>query len=257
MAKPLVLSNGQLWSTQAAAITHFKMLLSRYADGDRVNNWADHVDLVALLDRYDLSSKDEPSKVGAGVRFFQRRRVVTETYASSSFWVCRLDGEVAEFSYLTALKGVPRGDARQFYLACQAAVQEDVDLTREALLATEAKSEAELTCAVSNTVVSQDTLMLQHVWPCFGQLVGMFRARMGWTHEIPQATTVASDSDRAGARFADTSVSESFRALHEEHARLTPVIRGMSAAVSKGARRPKLLPAQVVRVRLTPPAAAR
>lgn len=66
MAKPVVIG-ARAFSTQSSALEHFKSLLHRYRDGQRISNPDDHADLVALLDRFDpvLEAVGEPAK-GAG-----------------------------------------------------------------------------------------------------------------------------------------------------------------------------------------------
>ena len=53
MAKPVQLSNGRSWRTQSAAKEHFKEILNRHSDGQRVTGSAEHADLLALLHAYD------------------------------------------------------------------------------------------------------------------------------------------------------------------------------------------------------------
>tara|TARA_R110002124_G_scaffold287244_1_gene471849 strand:+ start:4738 stop:5061 length:324 start_codon:yes stop_codon:yes gene_type:complete len=92
MVKSITLPNGKTWYTQTAALEHFKDLLGRYEDGETVNNFEDHDDLVALLERYDQLELGGPEKIGAGVDYFERRRNRGEGYASSGFWAIRTNG---------------------------------------------------------------------------------------------------------------------------------------------------------------------
>jgi hypothetical protein len=55
MAKPVNLSNGRSWKTRKDAIEHFKNMLARYSDGDRIDAPSDHDDLRALLELYDMT----------------------------------------------------------------------------------------------------------------------------------------------------------------------------------------------------------
>ena len=112
MAKPINLPNGRSWSTQTAALSHFKVMLARYSDNQVVENISDHDDLVALLERYDAAITDSPAKIGSGIDHFYRRRNVGEGYSTPGFWVHRTDGTDTDFSYIDAVKGQPK---RQFH----------------------------------------------------------------------------------------------------------------------------------------------
>jgi hypothetical protein len=63
MVKPVVIGS-RSFRTQSSALDHYKALLHRYQDGQRIANPADHADLVALIERYDaiLHGVGEPAK---------------------------------------------------------------------------------------------------------------------------------------------------------------------------------------------------
>ena len=52
MAKPVVIGS-RSFRTQSSALDHYKALLHRYQDGQRIADPADHTDLVALIERFD------------------------------------------------------------------------------------------------------------------------------------------------------------------------------------------------------------
>jgi len=73
MAKsiPIALPNGRSWSKKGDARDHFKAMLARYRDGDRVSDVTDHADLDALLAVYDSTvPPGQPTKAGSGVAHF-------------------------------------------------------------------------------------------------------------------------------------------------------------------------------------------
>jgi hypothetical protein len=104
-AKPIKLANGRTWPTQEAAIEHFRQMLAGYADGDIITTAADHYDLLALLQRYDATIPGGPSKIGAGVKVFLRKRNYHPAgFSTSGFWVRRVDGSETDFSFIQASK---------------------------------------------------------------------------------------------------------------------------------------------------------
>lgn len=112
MEKAISLPNGRSWKTQAAALAHFKDMLACCSDNQIVEDRSDHDDLVALLERYDAVITDSPAKIGCGIDCFFRRQNVGEGYSTPGFWVRRTDGTDTDFSYIGAVKGQPKSNAR-------------------------------------------------------------------------------------------------------------------------------------------------
>lgn len=108
VAKPVQLSNGRRWQTQGAAKAHFKEVLNRYSDGDRVTSPADHGDLLALLEAYDASMPQSARKAGVGVDHFYRAREQEHNGMTSCFYVMRTDGSAIDFSYIKAVETASR-----------------------------------------------------------------------------------------------------------------------------------------------------
>ena len=104
MAKPVQLSNGRSWHTQSAAKAHFKEILNRHVDGQRVIASADHSDLLALLEAYDLEIPEHAKKSGSGVAHFFRDRDQEHNGLTSCFFVRRTDDTSIDFSYLRAVE---------------------------------------------------------------------------------------------------------------------------------------------------------
>ena len=123
MVIAIILSSGRTWKTKAVALSHFRAMLARYADGKVVEDRNDHDDLVALLVRYDEAITDGPSKTGIGIDHFTRPRNNFNGYSTLSFWVHRTDGTATDFSYISGVNGQAKGYSREFYDACRAAGQ--------------------------------------------------------------------------------------------------------------------------------------
>ena len=106
MAKsvPITLPNGRSWSKKGNAVDHFKSMLARYADGDRVRDASDNADLEALLAVYDsVVPTGQPTKTGSGVAHFERRMDRDHPGHTSCFFVVRTDGSSIDFSTRRAL----------------------------------------------------------------------------------------------------------------------------------------------------------
>ena len=105
MAKPVTLSNGRKWKTRTAALDHFRKMLGRYGDGDRVSSPADDSDLRALVALYDsVLPAGAPTKGGAGISHFTRELNTGDGWATSGFHVHRTDGSSIDFSFVHAVQ---------------------------------------------------------------------------------------------------------------------------------------------------------
>jgi Protein of unknown function (DUF3223) len=105
MAKPVRLNNGREWKTRKLAIEHFRMMLARYKDGDRITDLGDDGDLRALIALYDsVLQPGEPTKAGSGIAFFSRELNTGDGWATSGFHVHRTDGSTIDFSFHSAVR---------------------------------------------------------------------------------------------------------------------------------------------------------
>ncbi|MDH0850132.1 DCL family protein [Delftia tsuruhatensis] len=103
-AKPIFLTSGRHWSKKGDALAHFKGMLSRYSVGDRISDPSDHADLAALLAIYDsVLTAGEPTKVGCGVSYFEKRWDMDHPGHTACFFVVRTDGTSIDFSTIKAL----------------------------------------------------------------------------------------------------------------------------------------------------------
>lgn len=108
MAKPVNLPNGRNWPSRKDAIEHFRRMLGRYDDGERVTDAADDSELRALLARYDsVVPPGAPTKTGSGIAYFSRERNAEDGWATSGFHVHRTDGTSIDFSFYSAVQTDP------------------------------------------------------------------------------------------------------------------------------------------------------
>jgi hypothetical protein len=140
------LSNGLAWSSQEKAKQHFREILARYADNEIISAPGDHDDLLALLERYDATVSVGQTKLGAGVRAFQRRMNRGEGWQTAGFWVLRVDNTETDFSFPAAISGKPKAQSGEFNDACRAAVAADIKAAK-ARHFTEC-ADADWTCSV-------------------------------------------------------------------------------------------------------------
>lgn len=134
MAKSVIIGS-RSFQTQKSALAHYKALLYRYQDGQRISVPEDHADLVALIERYDslLEAVGEPVKGGGQIGHFERRLNIGTGWSNSGLWVVRRDGSETDFSYIHAVKGKVGERSADFCGACREAVALDLSLGEEAL----------------------------------------------------------------------------------------------------------------------------
>lgn len=103
MAKSVTLAKaGRQWKTQTEARAHFSAMLKRYKRGQQVPPGADHDDLAALLELYDVSG----AKRGQGIASFFLERDVEHGGMNDCFYVRRSDGTHIDFSVYKAVSFV-------------------------------------------------------------------------------------------------------------------------------------------------------
>lgn len=109
MPKPLTLKNGKSWRTQALAKGHFKDMLARHKNGQKVTDPSDHGDLLALLDCYDRDVLlPRETKTGSEVEYFFRDRDTEHPGNTDCFHVRRTDGTIIGFSTIRAVEVASR-----------------------------------------------------------------------------------------------------------------------------------------------------
>lgn len=241
MAKPVQIGEKSFF-TQSRALEHFKLLLHRYTDGQRVNAEQDQADLVALIERYDvaLEAVGEPAKGDGQIAHFERRMNTGTGWSSPGFWVVRKDGSATDFSYIDAVKGKPKGRSQDFYGACREAVALDLLHAKKQAFAQYGDSQGRVECELTGRLLTIDEAHLDHAWPFFSHLVSGFRAARGWSRDIPDGVVSAPADAQTTPTFIDRVVAEAFRAYHHDQAVMRILSRQANLQTASAARRPKV-----------------
>ncbi|MBB4570089.1 MULTISPECIES: DCL family protein [Rhizobium] len=237
MAKSVELSNGRVWKTKKAAEQHFRDMLARYRDGDHISDYQDHIDLSALLERFDLLVSDGPSKIGAGIKRFERRLNKGDGWSSPGFWVVRVDGTPTDFSYVQAVVGRPKSDADEFSVACHNAVSRDLLGMKQKQFDHFADADGLIACDITGNLVAYSEAQLSHAHPPFGIIVKEFRKSKGWGDIVPPGILTASADAQISTHFADDAIGREFLNFHHDRAVLRIVGKdrpptSMSAAIT-------------------------
>ncbi|PRA82538.1 hypothetical protein CQ054_19705 [Ochrobactrum sp. MYb29] len=218
MAKPVELTNGQVFKSKKAAEQHFREMLARYNDGDHISDYHDHSDLSGLLERFDLLVSDGPSKIGAGIKRFERRLNRGDGWSSPGFWVIRVDDTPTDFSYVQAVAGRPKSDAEEFSVACHNAVSRDLLAMKQRQFDHFAGPDGLIACDITGNLVGYPEAQLSHAYPPFGMIVKEFRDLKGWVEILPPGTLTASADAQISTHFADKAIAQEFLDFHHDRA---------------------------------------
>lgn len=248
MATPVVIGS-RTFRTQGSALEHYKAMLHRYQDGQRIRDPDDHADLVALIERFDmvLEAVGEPAKGAGQIGHFERQLNIGTGWSTSGFWVVRQDGTATDFSYIDAVKGKPKGISQDFYNACRQAVSLDLILAKKQAFAQYGDDQGRVECELTRKMVTCEEAHLDHAWPYFSHLVSGFRAARGWSRDIPDDIVSAPADRQTTATFLDGAVADAFRAFHHDQAVMRILSREANLKTANSARRPKV--ARPVRLR--------
>lgn len=241
MPKPVELSNGRIWKTKTSAKQHFKEMLARYKDGDVVTDYDDHMDLSALLERFDVLVADGASKIGAGIERFERRLNKGDGWSSPGFWVVRSDKTSTDFSYVKAVEGNPKPQSQEFYDACHNAVSRDLLHMKQRQFDHFANADGEIECDITGKLVVYADANLSHANPPFGTIVSDFRKSKGWELAFPSGTLTFSQDAQLSTHFADEALTREFRNYHHKIALLRIVAKSRppgSTTMSLSVKRP-------------------
>ena len=218
MVKSVELPNGKFWRTQKEALQHFKDMLGRYKNDQLVDSLEDHDDLVAILERYDLLELGGRSKVGPGIRHFERRLNRGEGYTSPGFWAVRVDGTETDFSCPKAIKGRPATALEEYYAACRSAVGADLAAAKQRQFDRFSDADGKIACDVSGVPVAFSQAQLRHANPSFGRIVEEFRKHMGWAKTDLKARLTTAGDAQISTSFLDPKDAEAFRKFHHSRA---------------------------------------
>lgn len=218
MAKSIELSNGRIFKTKKAAKKHFKEMLARYCDGEHVQDIEDHSDLSALLERFDLLVSDGFSKIGSGIKRFERRLNRGDGWSSPGFWVVRVEDTSTDFSYPQAVDGRPKSDAEEFSNACYNAVSRDLLRMKQKQFDHFSDPDGLIACDITGCLVAYSEAQLSHAHPPFGIIVKEFRKLKGWEDAVPPGTLTASTDAQISTHFIDEALAQEFLNFHHSRA---------------------------------------
>lgn len=241
MAKPVVIGS-RSFRTQSNALNHFKALLHRYQDSQRVSDSNDHTDLVALIERYDLALEavGEPTKGANQISHFERRLNTGTGWSTSGFWVVRQDGTETDFSYIDAVKGKPKGRSQDFYNACREAVALDLIQAKKKAFVQYGDDQGRVECELTGNLITIEEAHLDHAWPYFSHLVSGFRAARGWSRDIPDGVVSAPADGQTTATLLDKTVANAFRTFHHDQVVLRILSREANLRTASAARKPRV-----------------
>jgi hypothetical protein len=241
MAKPVVIGS-RSFRTQSSALDHYKALLHRYQDGQRIADSADHIDLVALIERFDpvLDAVGESPKGAGQIARFERRLNTRTGWSTSGFWIVRQDGTETDFSYIDAVKGKPKGRSQDFYNACRQAVALDLVLAKKQAFAQYGDDQSRVECELTGKMITIDEAHLDHAWPYFSHMVSGFRAAKGWSRDIPDGIVSAPADGQTTPTFVDKAVADDFRDYHHSQAMLRILSKSANLQTASQSRRPKI-----------------
>lgn len=223
--KPVILSNGRSWSSRGGAIDFFRELRDRYAIGAVVTDPYDHDDLLALLQRYDMSRFEGPSKIGAGVDHFETRMNVKNGGKNVGFWVVRVDGSETDFSFIRAVNEAPKREQEQLTDACRTAVYADLQSARIAYFAAHSDQSGRVLCELSGEAILERESAFEYVGRGFSDLVRDFASSQGWSGAVPEGVLSAPADAQTTTTFASQSHAAAFRSFHRISARIRVVTK--------------------------------
>lgn len=248
MAKAVTIGS-RTFKTQTSALAHYKSLLGRYANGDRISNNDDHDDLVALIERYDavLEEVGEPIKGDNQISHFERRLNTGTGWSTPGFWVVRQDNTATDFSYIDAVKGMPKGRSQDFYNACRDAVALDLITAKKRAFSEHGDDQGKVACEITGVKVSFEDAHLDHAWPYFSHIVSGFRAARGWSTNIPDGVVSEPADGQTQSKFLGKETVDAFRAFHNSQAILRILSKGANLQSASKARKPTVKrPVQII-----------
>lgn len=221
MAKKSVsLRNGRFWSARGEAISYFRDLRDRQSLNTPVDDPSDHDDLLALLERYDLSIVDGPTKIGVGVDHFETRVNITNGGRNVGFWVVRRDGSETDFSFIRAINEAPKRQIEQLSDACRGAVLAELQTAKIKHFATHGDENGQVRCAASGILVDQNDAALDYVEAGFAELIRTFAQAQGWDDGIPTGIISEPSDAQMTTVFISASHADAFRSFHRATAKI-------------------------------------
>lgn len=217
------------WPTRSAAEAAFRRILrdSEYSIGDAISDPVHHRMLIELLERHP----DYAEKTGPGVKefFIGRTRDAGGVFVGANaigIWIRRVDGEEADFSYLSAIRQHSvKSDAKE---GLRTEVDERRQEYREARFASRGEVRSDLSGERIDSIRDAQVIYMSPTW---GQLTYRFAENEGGWGEL--AVNPASSGIAAvGLRLADRSQASRWLLFHARHANL-----GLATASEASRRR--------------------
>lgn len=244
--KIIKLSNGREWRSQVDAKAHFRQIRDRYPENTPITDPADHDDLCALLERYDASVADGPSKLGVGIRHFETRVNFTNGGRTLGFWVVREDGSETDFSFIGAIAAAPKAEAQQFSDACREAVHEQIEAAKTRFYAENGGTSGRIPCEITGELIGIYEARLEYAFAGFQDIVWAFRDANGWNDSIPNGVMSNPNDAQTTTTFVDPAAMVRFQVFHRDNAKMKLVARSVRrfqilAARAAAVNRPVLL----------------
>lgn len=228
--KPLVLPNGKVFPSRGAAKDHFLDMRSRYALNTPINNPADHEDLLALLQSYDESIHDGPSKTGAGIAHFETRMNRTNGGMNVGFWAIRVDNSETDFSIIKAVAAKGSSEAQQFSDACRGAIGDDLNEAKRAHFVAWGDAARRVECEATGALIERSAARADYVITPMRDIVHGFRVAQGWGERLPDGVITRPSDAQTIAQFEDPITAAAFRKYHHGMAQIRIVAKDAPAA---------------------------
>jgi hypothetical protein len=224
MAKKAVsLRNGRAWGSRGEAISYFRHLRDRQTLNAPIDDPSDHDDLLALLERYDLTITDGPTKIGVGVDRFETRINVTNGGRNVGFWAVRRDGSETDFSFIRAINEAPKRGIEQLSDACRGAVSAELQTAKIRYFTLHGDDQGRVPCSVTGDLIHEHSAALDYVERSFAELIRDFCGSQGWEEGIPRGIISESADAQTTTVFTSANHANAFREFHRAEARIRVV----------------------------------
>ena len=213
MAKVTI--GSKTFDSKKAAKQHYRDMLARYADGEKIKSKQDHKDLEALVRRLDvaLAANGEPEKRWQEIAWFERR--INYPHKTSGFWFVRHDGSESDFSFIWGVDCKAQSIEQSLANACRAAIKPDIDKFR----ASKRDAFGLFVCELDQTLIPGREAHVDHAKPFFSTIVAQFRLNKGW-QTIPVDIFTAPSDNQTETHFKDKQLEDEFKQYHRSIARL-------------------------------------
>jgi hypothetical protein len=219
------LSNGRRFPTKSAAEGHFRALRDRYPPNTPITDPTDHDDLLALLERYDASIGDEPSKVGEGVRHFETRVNRTHGKQTIGFWVVRTDWSETDFSFIRAVAARSVPEMQRIFDACRTAIDDDMVEAKARFFSENFKESKTIFCPITDTALNRSNARADYSLTPFNHIVETFLKSRGWSPAEAFKLVSPSADAQVSASFIDPAIAADFRRFHHSIAKIRIVLK--------------------------------